>query len=127
MKKLIILFAISALFFSCEKDEDMKSVKYLVSNSESGFTVIFTDENGEKQPAQAVPAASTDDEWVMTFSAEPGNVVYLAVTDTVRTSFVQVKIFVDGKVYKQGSRAKDPSIGEQNLIPVVVSGVVPFN
>lgn len=120
MKKIIILAIISVFLYSCEKEKDMKRVKYLVTDSVSGFTVTYTNEDGEKQAPMSVAVGSEEDEWTMSFMAEQGQVVYLSVEDTVTNSFTRLQIYVDGKVYKQGVKDdKSPN--------VVVSGVVPFN
>lgn len=119
MKKIIILLALSLAFISCEKEKDKKSVRYLVTESISGFTVTYTDENGEKQAPMSVVTGSEEDEWTMSFMADQGQVVYLAVEDTMANSFTKVQIYVNGKVYKQAVRdEKSPT--------VVVSGVVPY-
>lgn len=120
MKKLIIISALAFLFFACEKEADPKQVKYLITDSVSGFTVTYTDESGKKQAPVFVPAQSEEDIWTMKFSAEPGHILYLSVQDTVPDSYTRIQIYVDGKIYKQAIRDNDPTK------PVVVSGVVPF-
>jgi hypothetical protein len=112
----LIVLAITA----CEKPLDQKMVKYFVTDSDAGFTVTYTNSEGVKQNPMWVDAASQDQEWEMSFMAEPGQVVYLSVLDTVPESFTRVMIYIDGKVYKQGVRDEDPTK------PVVVSGTVPY-
>lgn len=120
MKKPFILLAILALFFACEKGSDQKEVTYLVTDSEAGYTLTFTDETGTKVKRDVV-VASQDDEWRYSFPADPGSIVYLSAVDTTINSFVKLIIYVDGKVYKQGMRSEDATK------PVTVSGVVPYN
>jgi hypothetical protein len=120
MKKLIIISALAFLFFACEKEADPRQVKYLITDSVSGFSVTYTDESGEKQAPTFIPAQSEEDIWTMRFTAEPGQILYLSVLDTVPESFTRIQIYVDGKIYKQAIRDNDPTK------PAVVSGVVPF-
>lgn len=121
MKKILAFVSLVALMITaCEKPLDQKMVKYFVTDSDAGFTVTYTNDEGVKQQPVRVNTASQDEEWEMSFMTDPGTVVYLSVLDTVPESFTRVMIYIDGKVYKQGVRNEDPTK------PVVVSGTVPY-
>lgn len=119
MKKSIFLIAILALLFaSCEKREN-KQVKYVATDANSAFTIQYRDAGGDLQN-ETVAAESAQDKWQKSFVAEQGEIVYLSGKYTDPESSLKLIIYVDGKVYKQGS-----SVGD-TVKYLTVSGTVPY-
>lgn len=114
---MVILFALT--FVSCENERESVKVSYLVTNSNSGFTVSYQGEDGEIFK-QNITTQSKDEKWTINFSAKQGDFVYLSVLDTKANSFVKAMVIINNKVYKQASRTNDTTM------PLVVSGVIPF-
>jgi hypothetical protein len=121
-KITIILFAlfVSAFFISCEKQIDEAKVMYRIINFQDGFTVSFRHLNDTLEKEIVTGPYTLATPWQFTFMAQPGDIVYVAMTDTVENSFSRVQILLNGKIYKEKSRSDD------RFMPVVVSGVVPF-
>jgi hypothetical protein len=108
-------------FYACEKQSDQVKVTYRIVNFENGFTVYYKNlsdtllrENVEGSYTLATP-------WKNEFMAEPGDIVYISMTDTTLESYSKVQILINGKVYKEKSRTSD------RFMPVVVSGIIPFD
>jgi len=121
MKKILI-FTIAAsmlLTVSCETSNSRK-VSYFVTNSQSGFSVSYLDENNTIQSSYISTGSKNDKIVVATYMADPGDIVYVSVLDTTTSSFVKVRIFVDDKIYKEASRTNE------NTMPVTVSGAIPY-
>ncbi len=122
MKNLRLIFLLIPLFLwlaACEK-EDSHTVSYMVTNSETGFTARYSNEAPVVQTATYSTQSKSDKIVVSSWLAESGDIVYISVLDTTPDSYVQVRVYVDGKIYKQASRTND------NTMPVTVSGVVPY-
>ena len=113
----IVLFPL--FFISCENERDTVKIKYLVTNSNNGFTVSYKGENGTIVKKN-IETESKEDKWTVDFPAKQGDIVYLSVLDTEANSFVKAMIIIDGKVYKQSTRTNDTTM------PIVVSGTIPF-
>ncbi len=119
MKKILFILVVLLAFASCEKYDYEHSVQYLVTKSVNGFEVNYLNEDGNVIK-ENIFANSEDDQWTYSFAGERGDVVYLSVKDTTASSFVNVRVLVDGKVYKQASRNDDPDVY------VTVSGTIPY-
>ena len=118
-KSIFIVFIIAFLALTaCEKRED-KMVKYLATGATADFTLSYRDKAGTLQ-SHTVSAQSTQDKWNYSFMSEQGQIVYLSGKYADIQSSLTLIIYVDGKVYKQGS-----SIGD-TLKYLTVSGVVPY-
>jgi len=119
MKKLTILIIIvTAIFTSCEKREN-KQVKYVATDAISDFTIQFRDATGDIQ-SETIAAESAQDKWQKSFILEQGEIVYLSGKYNDPSSSLKLIIYVDGKIYKQGS-----SVGD-TVKYLTVSGVVPY-
>ena len=118
MKQIIIVFLLVCIFYSCENEREEVMVKYLVTNSNSGFTVSYKTPKGIIK--QYVPTPNKNYKWSYSFSAVRGDIVYLTVLDTISASFPKAQIIIENKVFKEASRTND------SLMPVVVSGTIPF-
>ncbi len=119
MKKSIFLIAVIAILFtSCEKHEN-KKVKYMAIEATSAFTIQYRDAGGDIQN-ETVAAESQQDKWQKCFVAEQGEIVYLSGKYNDPTSSLKLIIYVDGKIYKQGS-----SVGDTVKF-LTVSGVIPY-
>jgi hypothetical protein len=119
MKNSILFIAVIAILFaSCEKRED-KQIKYVATDATSGFTINYTDAGGNIQ-SENVEAESAQDKWQKSFVVEQGEIVYLSGKYDDPTSALKLIIYVDGKVYKQGS-----SVGDTVKF-LTVSGVIPY-
>jgi uncharacterized lipoprotein YehR (DUF1307 family) len=114
---IVLIIALVALS-ACEKRED-KMVKYQATGATSDFTISYRDMEGVLQ-SQTINAQSTQDKWDYSFMSEQGQIVYLSGKYADIQSSLTLIIYVDGKVYKQGS-----SIGD-TLKYLTVSGVVPY-
>ena len=121
MKKILLLTiaALIMLSMGCEKS-DTRKVSYFVTNSQAGFNVSYLDENGTIQSAFISTASANDKKVITTYMANEGDIVYISVKDTMTSSFVKVRIFIDDKIYKEASRTNDKTM------PVTVSGTIPY-
>ncbi len=114
---IVFILALVALT-ACEKRED-KMVKYMATGATADFILSYRDKEGTLQN-QTVNAQSSQDSWDYSFMSEQGQIVYLSGKYEDIQSSLTLIIYVDGKVYKQGS-----SIGD-TLKYLTVSGVVPY-
>jgi hypothetical protein len=119
MKNSIFLLAvITILFASCEKRAN-KQVKYVATDAISEYTIQYRDANGDIQN-ESIQAESAQDKWQKTLVVEQGEIVYLSGKYNDPESALKLMIYIDGKVYKQGS-----SVGD-TLKYLIVSGMVPY-
>jgi hypothetical protein len=119
MKNRIIIIIISLMAFSaCEKRED-KLINYVATDATSEFTIQYRDASGILMD-ETIQAESAQDTWNHAFIAPQGGIVYLSGKYTDINSSLKLIIYVDGKIYKQGS-----SIGD-TLKYLTVSGVIPY-
>ena len=104
--KHIILIAtiLTGLFFiSCEKDRDQHEITYFVTKSVNGFDATYL--LGEDNFIQETVVVNSETEiWTVTHYAKPGDIVYISVLDTTASSFVNVRIMIDGKFHKEKTR-----------------------
>lgn len=121
MKKIQLLALLIFLLplAACEK-ADTHKVVYMVTNSDAGFTARYSLGDATVQNTIWTTHSKNDKTVVSSWLAESGDIVYISVLDTLPDSYVQVYIYVDGKVYKQASRTNNTTM------PVTVSGVVPY-
>lgn len=119
IRTILFLLIIVASFTACDKERERK-ISYFVTNSVDGFSISYRDADGLIQTTWIDTQSKTDKVVVYSYYADPGEIVYMSVTDTVSTSFVQAKIYVDDKVYKEASRT------DNTTMPVTVSGSVPY-
>jgi len=117
-KHFIILFILSITLLACEKREE-KSVKYITTSATSAYDISYRNQSGDLIKETITPE-SKQDQWVYSYKAEQGDIVYISGNYKDITSGLKVMILVDGKVYKQGS-----TIGD-TISFVTVSGVVPY-
>jgi len=120
MKTRYIIIAILGIFIlsSCEKREE-KSVKYIATNAISDYNLSYRLPSGELK-TKTITASSMQDQWSYSFIADQGDIVFVSGNYKDINSGLNIRILVDGKVYKQGS-----SIGDTVKF-VTVSGVVPY-
>ncbi len=101
--KHIILIAtiLTGLFFiSCEKDRDQHEITYFVTKSVNGFDATYL--LGEDNFIQESVVVNSETEiWTVRHYAKPGDIVYISVLDTTASSFVNVRIMIDGKFHKE--------------------------
>jgi len=116
---IIITILAVIIFSSCEKREE-KSVKYITTNAISDYDLSYRLPSGELK-TETIAATSMQDQWSFSFLAEQGDIVYVSGNYKDINSALNIRILVDGKVYKQGS-----SIGDTVRF-VTVSGVVPYD
>ena len=119
MKGILFLITITTIIISsCEKRED-KMIRYTATDATSEFSIQYRDESGELVNEQ-VPAESALDKWEYRFMSEQGEIVYLSGKYEDPESALKLIIYIDGKVYKQGS-----SVGD-TVKYLTVSGTVPY-
>ncbi len=118
LKQTFLLILVILSLSACEKNED-KLVKYLVTDSESGFNITYRNNSGATI-TEEITVASTEDEWVYTFTAEKGDIVYVSTIYKDINSRIKVAILINGKVYKQASSKYD------TISFVTVSGTIPY-
>jgi len=119
MKKILIIGLFPFLLIACEQERESVTVKYFVTNSNSGFKVKYQSQDGEIVIKDII-TQSKQDKWVVSFKAQEGDIVYLSVHDTEAASFPKAMIIVNNKIFKQASRTND------TIMPVVVSGTIPY-
>ncbi|MFO7615442.1 MAG: hypothetical protein R6W71_12470 [Bacteroidales bacterium] len=120
MKYSILVFIIVPLVIlsGCAKDSEQQ-VKYLITDSVSGFTVRYLDESGQII-TDMITTQSAEDKWTHEYSANDGDIVFVSVNYKDPLSAIKVQIYIDGKVYKQ-------AVSKQDTISfITVSGVVPI-
>jgi len=120
--RYIILIAIVILGFflsSCEKNRDQHKITYLVTKSVAGFDVTYLlgKDNFVKE---TVVVNSETEIWTVSHYAKPGDIVYVSVLDTTASSFVNVKIMIDGKFLREKTR------DDVTTKPLTVSCTVPY-
>lgn len=104
---------------SCEKEDEEKTVTYLVSDAVSEISFSYLDQQGALIN-RSESFNSKEDDWKLTFGAKKGDLVYLSATYTDSLSSVALSILINGKVYKKASSNNDPDRY------VTVSGVIPY-
>jgi len=118
---IVLASLLSLMMFSCEKQIDEVKVTYRIINFEDGFQVYYkhlTDTlNTEYIPGTYTLATP----WTYSFMAEPGDIVYVSMKDTIIDSFSRVQVLLNGKIFKEKIRTTD------RFMPVTVSGVIPFD
>ena len=122
MGRINILFgalAVILIMISCERDND-KTVKYLVTNSVSGFDLNYVNEQGTLVSVQ-VPASSAGDKWAYSFIGEEGDIVFASGIYKDINSAIKIQVLIDGKVFKEGSSSHDTTRY------VTVSGTIPYD
>jgi hypothetical protein len=119
MKKIVV-YVVFALFFlaSCEK-ETTYPVTYRITNSDSGFNVNYRDADGALQ-SEKVTTQSAEDVWSYSFNALEGDIVFVSAIYKDINSAIRIQVYIDGKVYKEGS-----STGDTTKY-LTVSGTVPY-
>ncbi len=124
MKKWIfrMLFVFTTLsFLACEKQIDNVKVTYRVIDFQDGFNVYYKTQSDTLLNLRVDGPYTLANPWIVSFSSEPGEIIYVSVRDTVENSFSRVQVLVDGKIYKEKIRTND------RFMPVTVSGIIPFN
>lgn len=122
MKKIaIILMIIPFVLISCNKTAKQKKVMYMVTNSQAGFNASYLRADGTLFTEYRSTGSANDKVTLNSYLANQGDIVYISVLDTTKTSFVKVFVYIDGKVYKQASRT------DNTTMPVTVSGTIPYD
>ena len=119
MKKLIYIYLIFILLVACEKERQEVMVKYEISNAYSKTEIDYRNSEGNII-SETIDFESVEDVWNHSYTEKRGEIVYISARYTDTTSSVNVRIIVDGKIYKQGS-----SINEPNKY-ITVSGTIPY-
>lgn len=124
MKKrmyIVLVSLLSLMMYSCEKQIDEVKVTYRIINFEDGFQVYYK-HLSDTLNTEYVPGTYTlATPWMYSFMAEPGDIVYVSMNDTVIDSFSRVQVLLNGKIFKEKIRTTD------RFMPVTVSGVIPFD
>lgn len=116
MNILIVFLTLSLL--ACNKEEK-KDIVYQVSDNSTGFFLNYRDVKSHLIKTQVIPE-SREDVWQYSFQGEQGDIVFMSALYKNPTDGIKVQIFIDGKIFKQGSSMND------TLRYVTVSGTVPF-
>ncbi len=119
MKKFIYISLVFLFLVGCEKERQEVAVKYEVSDAYSQTEISYRNSEGEIIN-ETIDFQSIEDVWNIDYKDKRGEIVYVSVRYSDSTSSVNVRILVDGKIYKQGS-----SINEPNKY-VTVSGTIPY-
>ncbi len=117
-KLTFLLLVFVFILPSCEKEPEPRQIVYEITRSVSGFDVNYLDKNGILIQ-ESVDVNSAEDIWRYNFTATPRSIVFVSANYKDINSAINVKIKVDGKVYKQASTKYDTTMY------VTVSGVVP--
>lgn len=118
--KYYILFTITliVLLSSCAKKSQVV-ITYQASGAISEYNLYYTNVDGTLVETLVNPQ-SVQDNWILTFTGEEGNIVYLSGKYGDINSGLDLMIKLDGKIYKQVSNEGD------TLKYLTVSGVVPY-
>lgn len=115
---LIIIIVSLVILFGCTKDNE-RQVKYVITDSVSGFTVRYLDESGQII-TDMITTQSAEDKWAYEYRANDGDIVFVSANYKDPLSAIKVQIYIDGKVYKQ-------AVSKQDTISfITISGVVPI-
>ena len=115
---LIIIIVPLVILFGCAKDKE-RQVKYVITDSVSGFTVRYLNDAGQIITDQVI-TQSAEDIWQHEFTANDGDIVFVSANYKDPLSAIKVQIYIDGKVYKQ-------AVSKQDTISfITVSGIVPL-
>ncbi len=130
MTKYIITFLIIAVsLVSCSKDDQTKSVEYLVIGLKKPFTIVMLDDEGSSITQDITPD-STINNWTYSkiYDMTRGEVVYLYIKTTENIDEVprtfNAGIRIDNKFQYQ--RKGSDNINSENLYEVKMSGIVPL-
>lgn len=118
MKKLLPIFIISLLIYSCT-DTNKKSVKYVSTSAISAYNLQYLNENGELINKEVLPE-SAQDVFSYSYLAEEGDIVYISGNYKDINSALKLMILIDGKVYKQAQNKYD------TISFLTVSGTLPY-
>ena len=119
MKKLIYISLIFIVLAACEKERQEVMVKYEISNAYSQTEVSYRNNEGNLIH-ETIDFESIEDVWNYSYTEKRGEIVYISARYTDSTSSVNVRILVDGKIYKQGSSNNEPNKY------ITVSGTIPY-
>jgi len=114
----ILLSVLLLIMVSCEKQTEPKTVVYEITRSVSSFNVNYLDAKGQLVK-ETVHVNSAEDIWRYSFQSLPRKVVHVSANYKDINSAINVRILIDGKVYKQASTKYDTTMY------VTVSGTVP--
>lgn len=120
MKQIFLTVIVAVVLIGCEKHKNNVSVVYRITDFENGCIVKYRVGSDTLIQESVTGTYTLSTPWKCSFQAEPGEIVYLNVTDTTENSFSKIQILLDGKVYKEKSRTDD------RFMPMTISGVIPF-
>jgi len=118
-KKLGYIPIVIFLLLGCEKESSQVQVKYLVNDGYSKTEITYLDENNNLN-TKNIDFQSSEDDWEYSFSRKKGNIVFLSSVYHDTISSINIKILLDGKIYKQGFSNNEP---DKYL---TVSGTIPY-
>ena len=119
MKKLIYISLIFIVLLACEKERQEVMVKYEISNAYSQTEVSYRNNEGNIIH-KTIDFESIEDVWNYSYTEKRGEIVYISARYIDSTSSINVRILVDGKIYKQGSSNNEPNKY------ITVSGTIPY-
>jgi len=119
MKKFIYISLVFLVLASCEKERKEVTIKYEISRAYSVTEVSYRNSDGELI-SETIEFQSVEDVWNFNYTDKRGEIVYISTRYSDSTSSVNVRILIDGKVYKQGSSNNEPNKY------VTVSGTIPY-
>lgn len=117
----LFIILLTILFVACEKQSDKVKITYRILNFENGFTVYYKFDSDTLYKEVVDGSYTLATPWKKEFYAEPGEIVYVSMSDTTLDSYSRVQILVNGKIYKEKARTSD------RFMPVVTSGIIPFD
>lgn len=119
MKKIFLpIMSMALIFTACDVNTE-SPVRYQVTNASSGFMVNYRDEDGALI-RDTITTQSAQDIWTYSFRAVEGDIVFVSARYKDINSAIKVQVFVDGKIYKEGSSKYD------TVSYVTVSGTIPY-
>jgi hypothetical protein len=119
MIKLFLSILIFIALVSCETEREKVTVGYEISDAYAQTEITYRNNEGSVV-TDIFNFESTEDVWNYHYTEKRGEIVYISARYTDSTSSINVRILVDGKVYKQGS-----SVNEPNKY-TTVSGTIPY-
>jgi len=118
-KIIFIIPTLFILFTSCS-DTDRKKITYVTTGAISAYNLQYINDKNELTSTEVLPQ-STQDQWVYSYIADEGEIVYVSGIYKDINSSLNIMILIDGKVYKQASNEAD------TLFYLTVSGTVPYD
>jgi len=126
---IITIVLCSVVFSSCEKDNDLHTVIYVVKGLTSDFQVAFLDENEQTVKYDSITITDKAKGWTYTWQGKPGDLTYLYLRykDNIdMMSGFYAAILVDGVAIEQAFNYDMADTNRTYPYQIIRQGYIPF-